>query len=87
MEEQSGKENHQFSQIKQEIVKTLEQKSRQLTVDDMLHWSLPLAAEQIKSQVIWDRFRDLTLEHQSNLSFKEHVNLAWSFTKAEQSHQ
>jgi hypothetical protein len=31
--------------------------------EDMVQWSLPLAAEQIDSKSIWDRFRDITLEN------------------------
>jgi hypothetical protein len=49
--------------------------------EDMIQWSLPLAAEQIDSKNVWDRFRDITLENQSKLTFAQNVNLAWSFNK------
>jgi len=55
--------------------------------EDMVQWSLPLAAEQIDSKSIWDRFRDITLENQSKLSFAQYVNLAWSFNKVNYSDQ
>ena len=54
-----------------------------LKFEDMMQWSLPLAAEQIKNQAIWTKFRDITLENQSRLNFKDFVNLAWSFTKVD----
>ncbi len=49
----------------------------------MLQWSLPLAAEQIKSEQVWKRFRDIVVENESRLTFADYVNLAWSFTKVE----
>ena len=49
----------------------------------MLQWSLPLAAEQIKSDQVWKKFRDIVIENDNRLTFANYVNLAWSFTKAE----
>ena len=51
--------------------------------EDMLQWSLPLAAEQIQSEQVWKRFRDIVIENGNRLTFADYVNLAWSFTKAE----
>jgi hypothetical protein len=39
----------QFLKVKDLVAKILEGKLQNLTVSDMLHWSLPLAAEEIKN--------------------------------------
>lgn len=81
-EEEGGQESIQFAKLKSEVAKNLEGKSYQLTLDDMLQWSIPLAAEEIKNEKIWRKFKDIVLEQQSKLNFRDHCNLAWSFTKA-----
>jgi len=37
----------------------------------------------IKSEKIWKKFKDIILENQSRINFKDFVNLAWSFTKVD----
>jgi len=59
----------QFLKIKESVAKILEGRLQSLTVSDMLHWSLPLAAEEIKNTQIWDRFKHLMLSNPDSLSF------------------
>jgi hypothetical protein len=67
--------------LKQEVAKHLEDKADQLRIDDMIQWSLPLAAEQVTNQKIWKRFRDIIIEQPHKIQFKDYVNLVWSFAK------
>ncbi len=82
-EQRSGLESEQFLKLKEEVAKTVDSKAQAMRFEDMLQWSLPLAAEQIKSEQVWKRFRDIVVENESRLTFADYVNLAWSFTKVE----
>jgi hypothetical protein len=63
------------------VAKHLQDKSFHLNLESMLKWSVPLAAEEITNEVIWKKFKDITLENVDKLGFKDYVNLAWSFSK------
>lgn len=51
----------------------------------MLLLCMPLAAEEVKDENIWNRFKDLTLQNADKLDFKQFVNIAWGFSKVENS--
>ena len=46
--------------------------------------SLPLAAEQVNNDKIWKAFRNIIVDQPHKISFKDYVNLAWSFAKVGQ---
>lgn len=52
-----------------------------LKFEDMIQWSLPLAAEQVSNQKLWKRFMDIMMQEAHKIQFKEYVNLVWSFAK------
>lgn len=82
-EQRSGHETDQFVKLKEEVAKTVDAKAQAMSLEDMLQWSLPLAAEQIKSGQVWNRFKDIVIQNDNRLKFTDYVNLAWSFTKVE----
>lgn len=45
VESRSGKESEQFIKLKEEVAKHVEDKASAMQFEDMLQWSLPLAAE------------------------------------------
>jgi hypothetical protein len=65
VEEQSGKESPQFAALKQEVAKHLEEKATMLSFEDMIQWSLPLAAELVANERIWRRFMEIMI-HNAN---------------------
>ena len=52
-----------------------------MTLQNMLQLSMPLAAEEVSDDLIWNKFRDMTLDNLNKLDFRDIVNLAWGFTK------
>ncbi|TNV82727.1 hypothetical protein FGO68_gene13221 [Halteria grandinella] len=80
-EDGTGQQSPQFQLLKKEVAKSLDDKSFHLRLSDMIRWSVPLAAEEVKNERVWKKFRDLVLENQDSIQFKDSVNLAWSFTK------
>ena len=61
--------------------KILKGKANELTLNNMLQLSMPLAAEEVADDLIWNKFRDMTLNNLNKLDFRDIVNLAWGFTK------
>ena len=63
--------------------------SGELKIDDVFVLSMALAAEQVKSPVMWDAFARLAVEKEYEVDEKEYFksfsNLAWAMTKVDYS--
>lgn len=72
-----------FEEFKKAVIKKLIQNHLNINFNDMIILSMPLAAEEIKDEILWKRFRDILFDFQDRMEFKDFTNLAWSFTKVD----
>jgi hypothetical protein len=73
----------QFEHFKLQFSEKLAQEEK-LTIDDVLALVIPLAAEEMIRDEVWERFADVVISNEHTMlsdRFQSCSNLAWAFSK------